>query len=183
MGGGDEWIPFVRLLAESSTQDVSADPFDSLLAGSGHAPDRGKATDSERCGWRESVDNSLFRVEAQSTPTRTYSFEKLLQAATSLAENCLRAHVTLPADPKAPTEPAGVNSHTRLPACSCAFRGCTWEFNVSGPTRDEADHLHVHHPWDRKLQEHVVDRHRHVIIENVDESLEFEGNPQGLANF
>ena len=110
-------------------------------------------------------------MAAQSKPTRTYSFDKLLQAAGSLADNCLRAHVTLPAKPDAPNSPIEFHSDVILPACSCAFRGCTWQLRCSEPKGLPTDHHHVEHPWDRELRQHVLSRHHEDIVENVPEDL------------
>ena len=115
--------------------------------------------------WKNTTENSLFRVFAQADPERKYEFEKLVSAATSLADNCLRRSVTLPANSTDPCEPATVNADFVLPACSCAFRGCLWQYVAHDRKDDREDRQHVEHPWDRKLRAHILAEHRRGILE------------------
>ena len=130
--------------------DFEGDPFDNLLKesffGLVEDCDKENAVRLEKREWRESVNNSLFRVVAQVGRSRTYSFENLLQAAAALAENCLRRHVTLPGNPDDPNEPIILHDGVLLPSCSCAFKGCLWEYTSVNQRESQDDHLYIQHP-------------------------------------
>ena len=156
--------------------DLEGDPYDNLMKESSFKDaedcDKENVVRPERREWRESVNNSLFRVVAQVDRSRTYSFENLLQAATSLAENCLRRHVTLPGNPDDLNEPILLHDGVLLPSCSCAFKGCSWEYTCKDHSESKDDHLHMQHPWDRKLRQHILDDHVSELKEVLERSSE-----------
>ena len=170
--GKMEGDPSDNLWEESFGQNMPSDPFDSLLRGPEGDCHRDNAVPPEKRESRESVNNSLFRVVAQVDTRRTYGFEELLRAAAALAENCLRRHVTLPGNPQDPNEPITLHDGVLLPSCSCAFRGCLWEYTSVYKRESQDDHLYIEHPWDRKLRQHILSYHESELKEVLEQRSE-----------
>ena len=70
---------------------------------------------------------SMFGIKVSPSRRRKPEPELFLEAAASVAQKCLRDHVTMPASPEnTAVSVQSAASGGRLPPVSCAFRHCTW---------------------------------------------------------
>ena len=110
----------------------------------------------------------MFRIRAETDPPRKPEPQRRMDAAARLAEH-LRARVTLPAEFEAETNvQAKLDSGDRLPPVSCAFKQCSW--SVLGiPVTASDVREGSEHPWDRRLRDHVLQKHQQQLLDAIDD--------------
>ena len=107
---------------------------------------------------------SMFGIRVEADRVRKPEADLLLEAASRLAQPCLREHVTMPGDPTNLEVPwLDVSGGGRLPPVSCAFRGCGW--TGGGCSTDAAYRDDCEHPWDQQLRARVLHAHVDQLFE------------------
>ena len=107
---------------------------------------------------------STFGIRVEADRARKPEADLLLEAASRLAQPCLREHVTMPGDPTNLEVPwLDVSGGGRLPPVSCVFRGCGW--TGGGCSTDAAYRDDCEHPWDQQLRARVLHAHADQLFE------------------
>ena len=116
---------------------------------------------------RKSEYHSLFLVSVKEDRQRKYVHDYLLEAATAIADDCLRERGTLPAYiEKQKHMQHTIDSGERLPPVCCAFKNCSWVFTEQAGAAQQKKHS-GEHPWDRQLHEHVMNVHSAQIKNSI----------------
>jgi len=114
---------------------------------------------------------------------RKHAFEERLDGAARLAVSHLRRRVTLPPELETRQDLQGVlDTALRLPIVSCAFRGCTYREECGGGNTESLNQW-ADSPCDRRLREHVLNKHGRLIqdVAQVAEEWIWDVYKQALA--